>query len=137
MKTYIDAMNETLEYIKKLDGCYVTIGILPAIHNWIEGKIAEYEKYQRFSWSLEDFEEGDILYSEESYEYFAAIFRLGDKKSVMIGGAINQGDYIIRRGDMWDVIAANEELKDEEGEMAYRLATPEEIEFFNDLTGKE
>ena len=131
MKNYQDAMNELIEFI---DGQNEVIQV-PTIRKWVEEHLKENKKYETHE-GLSRFEEGDILFSEETRDYAPAIFMLTDYNTITEDGIINKGDWIVYNGIDWERVGSSEPLYDENG-VSYCLATPEEIERFKKLTGRK
>lgn len=130
MKTYKDALQEILDFIKKPDETWDPLGPISTIQNWIENKLEENIDVGQ---PLSKFKSGDILYSYENEDFFACIFKLkGNIKDV-----INSGDYLVQENGIW-MLTDSEfySIYDEEG-VFYRLATPEEIKMFNSRTIKK
>lgn len=126
MKTYKDALQEVLDFIKNPDETWDPLGPISTIQNWIENKLEENIDVGQ---PLSKFKSGDILYSYENENFFACIFKLkGNIKDV-----INSGDYLVQENGVW-MLTDSEfySLYDEKG-VIYRLATPEEIKLFNEI----
>lgn len=131
MKTYKDALQETLEFIKNPNENWDPLGPISTIQNWLEEKINassdEDEAIKMIARSLGDFKEGDILYSGETEDYFPCIFKYNGKTD----GIITDNDFIVQTACGWSHILHDGNLYNEKG-VFYRLATPEEIELFNE-----
>lgn len=77
---------------------------------------------------LSHFQVGDIIYSFETCDCFATIFKLGEPSAS--SDIISSGKALALRNGKWDVIGFAVQSDGDK----YRYATEEEIKLFNKLT---
>lgn len=79
---------------------------------------------------LSHFQVGDIIYSYETCDCFATIFKLGEPSAS--SDIISSGKTLVLRNGKWDVVGFTVQSDNDK----YRYATEEEIKLFNKLTAK-
>ena len=134
MKNYQQALKELIEFIDNPNENWDPFGPVSTIRNWAEERLKETEKYTNVTDNLSQFEEGDILFSGETEDFAPAIFKFGGYKKVGRDGIVSDGDWVVHDGVGWGRVGSNEPVYNE-NDVSYRLATPDEIDLFNKLTG--
>ena len=110
------------------------IALIHSVNATEEPKVIEQPEKEMFYRNLSFFSSGDIIYSPETKDYYAALFRMPENYN---GEDYFKTDYIVYVNETWTNDLPGTEFFDIEPGLMFRLATEEEKKIFNDIFKKK